>query len=130
MHHNHPTNAQRCFLLSRANQLSFIIEGDTFFDEKPSLQTLVDDPDALRRHVQSCFRQDKSQLQLAVTYNASNMWYSSDAKKVRGSLPLPRCVRLPSLRAPSQCLQRPVHNAVEVFRARRTRCCVRRSLRA
>ena len=95
------TNAQRCFLLSRANQLSFIIEGDTFFDEKPSLQTLVDDPDALRRHVQSCFRQDKSQLQLAVTYNASNMYHSSDAKKVRGSLPLPRCVRLPSLRAPS-----------------------------
>jgi len=38
------TNAQRCFLLSRANQLSFIIEGDRFFDEKPSLQTLVDDP--------------------------------------------------------------------------------------
>ena len=37
-----PTNAQRCFLLLRANQLSFIIEGNRFFDEKPSLQTLVD----------------------------------------------------------------------------------------
>ena len=37
-----PTNAQRCFLLLRANQLSFIIEGNRFFDEKASLQTLVD----------------------------------------------------------------------------------------
>ena len=77
------------------------MKGDRLFDEKPSLQTLVDDPDALKRHVQSCIRQDKSHLQLAVTYNTSNMYHSSGAKKVHSSLPLPRCVRLPSLRAPS-----------------------------
>jgi len=76
-------NQQRCFLLSRGNQTSLVMEGDKFFNEKPSLQMLVEDPSVFKYHVQKCFKNTDGNLHPALTFNASSMSYSSDAQKVR-----------------------------------------------
>jgi len=75
-------NAQRVFLLSQVAQLALLLDSDCLFNEKPSLQALVDDPNALHRHAQSCVRMLGEHVQYGSTYNASGMQYSSDAKRV------------------------------------------------
>ena len=76
-------NQQRSFLLSRGNQMSLVLEGDKFFNEKPALQALVDDPGVFKNHVQQCFKQNDGNLHSAITFNSSGMQYSSETKRVR-----------------------------------------------
>jgi len=75
-------NQQRSFLLSRVNQFALVIEGDKLFNEKPSLEMLVKDPSVFKNHVEECFKNTDGNLHSAITFNASSMQYSSEAKKV------------------------------------------------
>jgi hypothetical protein len=75
-------NQQRSFMLSRDNQFALVIEGDKFFNEKPSLEMLVADPSVFKDHVEQCFKNTDGNLYSAITFNASSMQYSSEAKKV------------------------------------------------
>lgn len=75
-------NQQRSFLLSRSTQFSLVLEGDKLFNEKPSLEMLVDDPSVFKNHVEQCFKNTDGNIHSAITLNGSSMEYSSEAKKV------------------------------------------------
>ena len=90
-------NAQRVFPLSQVAQVALVLDGNRLFNEKPSLLALVDDPDALQRHLRSCVRMLGEHVQYGSTYNSSGMQYSSDAKRVSVQFvwdEFAQCVRL------------------------------------
>ena len=73
---------ERFFLLSRETQSSLVLDGNMFFNSKPSLAELVENPDSLKIHAKKCLKKtDDGLFQVRTTFNDAAIKGTSEASK-------------------------------------------------